>query len=394
MSNTFSLNFELLSAKIFILFFVCSCLILPFSPFFTYILLLVGLIIFSYKINKILSYTAFLLACFSQFYILHSKNYIVEREFDLGNYYYSYSDLMHSSIGEASNYSLEIGWYAVYKIIGFFNHNLNIFDIALINSMICIALFFIWLVKYGSREIEPHYLGFVLGIIALFMWPSNFPFFQRQSISVAILLFAISNIKNFRNFIFFLILASLFHATSFAIGLIYYILVSYNIKNLVKKMIISLIIFRFLFSVLLTYIMIFFVNADLIRKVSFYAEGDGNLFLAFSELRFFPLFILIFIFYKKIDSEWKNIIVFSALFYISLIGIQFASGRFNFILVYLYGYFLWLVTKKQPYILFVYALFYFIFDILYKSNFILLLSDPFWQRYPLFSLSPFYYLGY
>lgn len=380
--------------KIFILFFIFSCLVMPFSPYLSYIFFLIGLIFFSYGINKIFSYCAFLLASFSQFFVLHSRSYIVEREFDLSNYYYSYLDLLHSSLVDASNNSVEVGWFSIYKFIGLINKDLNIFDIAFVNSAICIFLFFIWLYKYGAKYIESEYLGFVLGIIVLFMWPNNFPFFQRQSISVVILLFAISNIKNTKYFIFFLVLATLFHSTSFFMGLVYYILVKYNIKNLIPKLLVSLVFFRIMFGVFLSYIVVFWGGTDLMRKASFYIEGDSGLFFAFSEVRFFPLFFLIFIFYKKIDNEWKNVIVFSALCYLSLLGIQFASGRFNFILVYLYGYFLWLVTKKQPYILLGYVLVYFIFDIFYKSNSILVLSDPFWQRYPIFDLNPFYYFGF
>lgn len=386
------LSDELIVSKIFFLIFICACVIFPFSPYFSYILFLISLILFSYKANKFFSYCAFLMASLSQFFILHSKYYIVEKDFDLGNYYYSYTYLMHTSISDASNESLEVGWYVLYKFLGLIYPNLNIYDIALVNSLICLTLFFVWIVKYASKEIEYQYLGFVLGIIVLFMWPNNFPFFQRQSISVAILLFAISNVKSKKYFIFYLILSSIFHITSLIMGIVYYILLNFNIKHLVKKIIISLTAFRLMFSLILIYLTTIFSNSDFVRKASFYTEGDGNLFLAFSELRFFPLFILIFLFYKQIESKWKNIIVFTALCYISLIGIQFASGRFNFILVYLYGYFLWIVAKKQPYILLIYVLFYFVFDVFYKSNSAVLLNDPFWQRYPIYSLNPFYYI--
>ena len=393
MVNMPLLTNEILSRKIYIYMYVLSCIIIPFSPYLGYIFLLLGMILFSYGVGKFFSYSSFLLASFAQFYILHSRRYIVEQEFDLGGYYYAYSNLIYNSIGDASNHSLEIGWFVVYKMIGLINSNLNIFDIALLNSAICILIFFVWLVKYGTSYIEKKYLGFVLGIIVLFMWPTNFPFFQRQAISVAILLFAISNIKNKKYFIFYLVLSASFHLTSLVMGLIYYILVQYDIKNLAKKIIVSLTLFRIVFSFVLTYLITFVGNADLVRKAGFYTENGMSGFFAFSELRFFPLFLLAFIFYKKIDKDWRNIILFSSLFYISLIGIQFASGRFNFILVYLYGFFLWLIAKRQAYILLIYVLLYFVFDMIYKANFIGVINDPFWQRYPFFNYIPFYYLG-
>ncbi|MDT0198987.1 MULTISPECIES: EpsG family protein [unclassified Acinetobacter] len=385
------------AAKLNIIYFVVftfAIIILPFSPFFSYILFLLNLLLFSYKINKIFLVISFILSVFSQFYILHSRAYVVELEFDLTNYYFAYLDLSSLSISQVSNNSIEIGWFIIYKIIALINKNLSIFDLAVINNLICVSIFLIWLLKYGVRNIGPEYLGFVLGLIVLFMWPNNFAFFQRQSISVAILLFAISNIKNQKYFLFFLILSSFFHITSLIMGLVYYVIVNYNFNHFVLKTILILGVVRISFETLLIYLFSVVEIPDLSRKISFYAENHNGFFLAFSEIRYFPLFVFIFLFYNNIESEWRRIIIFSALFYLSLLGIQFASGRFNFILIYLYGYFLWIVTKSRPYILLIFALSYFIFDVIYKSGYIFYINDTFWQRYPFFSSTPFYYLSF
>lgn len=368
-------------------------IILPFSPYFAYFLSLLSLMFFSFKEKKIVVFFLFLLGCWSQLFILNSRAYIVELEYDLSAYYGAYLEISNLSFGDIIEYySPEIGWYLLYKIIGIFDHNLKVYDIAIINTLICEIGFAIWFYLHGSKEIPKQYLGFVLGLTLLFLWPNNFAFFQRQSISVVFLLFAVSNINKFPKFIFYFLLAGSFHITSLLMGVIYLFIQKNKLKQFVVVSILFIFSIRFLFDFAIVYMSSILGVESIARKANFYVENSIGSFFAISELRFLPLFMFIFILYRYIDSEWKKIALFTALFYISLLGIQFASGRMNFILFYLYGLFLFVFLKKQPRILVLYALSYLVFDLLYKSGIVFSINDNFWQRYEIFDTSPFYYV--
>lgn len=375
-----------------LLLFFLIVLIFPFSPYFSYILSLISLLFFYSRERKAILLIIFLIGCWSQLFILNSKAYIVELEYDLSFYYSAYLENLYLSFGDIIRYyAPEIGWYLIYKIIGFLSGDLEVYHIAIINTLLCEFIFLIWLNVHGLREIPKQSLGVVLGLTLLFLWPSNFAFFQRQSISVVFLLFAISNINKFHKFVVYLLIASCFHISSLLMGVIYLIIQKNRLKQFVVITILFLFTTRFLFNIIINIISTLGIDS-ITRKLNFYIN-DGNLsFLALSELRFMPLFFFILLFYKQNKSYWKQIALFTAVFYISLLGIQFASGRMNFILFYLYGIFLFSSLEKQPKILILYSIFYFMFDILYKSGVVFSINDNFWQRYGIISQIPFYYI--
>lgn len=379
--------------SVFIFILLITFFILPFSPYIAYILALLCLLFLSFNIEKHIVYLVFSVGCFAQLFILNSKQYILEKEFDLAIYYGTYLDLLHLSFSDVLiNYAPEFGWHLLYKFIGVINPKLSIYHVAIINTLICEIGFIIWFYRHGKKAVSSYFLGLVLGLVLLFLWPNNFAFFQRQAVSVIFLLFAISNINKVRNFALYLSIATCFHLTSLPMGLIYFYLQKSKSRRIEFNMLIGAISYRTVFSLLLSVIISSLGFEALTRKANFYAEDAISFFFAPSELRFLPLFFFIFIFYRKTDNDWKKIALFSSIFYLSLIGLQFASGRMNFILFYLYGLFLFIFVRKSPFLMFSYVILYFAFDICYKSGIIFNISDNFWQRYPMISFEPFYYI--
>lgn len=110
----------------------------------------------------------------------------------------------------------------------------------------------------------------------------------------------------------------------------------------------------------------------------------------------FILFILVLLNLNKNMNKsltlWRPIILFSCVVYILLLGISLLSERLNFILFFVYGYFIYLLIPKKYYtVLYFFIFLYMLFFMCEKSN-LVVDTSLFWQRYPMASFKALYFL--
>ena len=166
---------------------------------------------------------------------------------------------------------------------------------------------------------------------------------------------------------------------------------TYTNKIFIKSAFFFLII-RLLFATI-----IFIVVPLGINKVVFYVKMMDT--FAITSYRFLVLLFLLLVatllFVKDNSIKWKTPIVVLSLFHIIFLGVPSLSERINFVFLYLYGYFLFIMLYKKffkelCFLLLIYILYF----TLEKMNITSLATDAFWSRYPVFSFEPFYYLNY
>lgn len=377
------------SKNIFLFLFVLC--ILPFSPILAYIGAFAILFLGGVYLNKIDSRLIFLGGVFAHLYIMVSKTFLIELQYDLSYYWYRYVEL--SQVNSFAITDAEPGWYWVYYIVGKFFPDVTAIGIGTLNAALSLFLFCLWLFYYGESIIKVRNRALLYAMTLLFLWIPDFHFFQRQSLSVVILLFAIANLNN-KKFYPLLLLSSVFHLTALFLGVIYKFVLPKKQKSLYYwlSFFCVLLFVRFFFFHLVAYLLTFVDFFDLGRKLFFYTQAQG-FFVASSQLRLLPLFVFLIIAHKKIPAHLRAIVLFTVFFYLAFFGVQFLPSRVAFIFDFLYGYLLFVCWQgKSKKIIYLFVLAYFLFDLLIKTNFLLAGHDPYWQRYPMFSFEPFYYL--
>lgn len=382
------------------IFYVLSLIFFLFSPLVSFVFSILALIIFSTISNKAINITLVSLAIISLLLIFASRNYVDELENDLSIYYFVYQGFANGDYSEFFRFGsgLEIGWTALYSVIAYFLPNITAIQLSIINSAICSLLLVIFIYTYIYQKIPNRDQGLVSALIVLFLSMSTLGYLQRQAIATIFLIYMIVQDKNRKTF-FFLFLASVFHLTSLPIGLAYIFLRKRISNNNINKYIIffflGFILFRFYFYDLINY----FMNIDRafigVEKFNYYSVVD----MAIASKRFlilvFPLLFLVIVSDTTNDVAymWRGIALFSCVSYIALIGIPLLSERLNFILLYFYGFFIYLFSRKNLNMLYLFLAAYFVF-FLYEKAGILINGNLFWQRYDMFSIEPFYYIYY
>lgn len=378
--------------KFVIIWVVCLFAILPFSPLFFFILSIFTLIFFPVSNIPFLRFLLLISSLSAQLFIFYSIDfsespiidYKVYSEANLIVKNLSFSELFFEPFGA------EFGWGMIFWLLNKLGVNVDGFYVSFYNSLICIFLFLIWFERYGLKDIDAKYHGLVSASTLLFFSFFTITFLQRQALSVVLLLFAISN-KNNKKFYFFLIISSFFHITSLVVGLIYKFLM--NIKFSTKKMLVlffAIIIFRLLFKNIMILLSQF---SFLEYKTSFYSSLQSFEIVSFRLALYSVLLLFLIIFFgKDIKSPFKNIIYFTAICSFSLLGINLASERLNFILIYLYGYFLFLILyEKNLKLLIILNVLFLLIYTLEKSSLVETAANH-WSLYPPYSSMPFYYL--
>ena len=219
-------------------------------------------------------------------------------------------------------------------------------------------------------------------------------FLQRQALATIILLFAISQKKS-RNFYLLTLLATFFHITSLVLCVLFrYVLRKDFHTNSFLKVFIIVLLFRVSFPYIVQQLIGLGGIIPGMEKLYQFSEISFSIASARYAILVVLLLIINVFFYKKINSYWKKFIIVSCVFYLIFLGIPLFSERIFFILLYLYGYFLFVSMKELS--IKVAVLFSFIYLSLFvveKLNGLQTLYDPFWQRYPVSSIVPFYYFN-
>jgi wzy protein len=373
-------------------------IILPFSPLISFLASVFTLIFYSPFLGRVNRVLITSIGLFSLVYIFGSRFYIEEIKADLSIYYNAFLIIKKNPLSEVLfgflifGGGLEFGIVVLYKLYSFLFSDITAIDISIYNKIICSIGLLIWYEFFGQKRIPQEYKAICVAFILIFLSISTFGFLQRQALATIFVLFALE-VKKKRYLIFFTILASIFHLTSLFIIFIWKYLLSktYTNKIFIKSAFLFLII-RFLF------VTIIFVAVPLgINKIVFYVEMMDT--FAITSYRFLVLLFLLLVttllFVKNNSIKWKTPIIILSLFHIIFLGVPSLSERINFVFLYLYGYFLFVMLYKKffkelCFLLFIYILYF----TLEKMNITSLATDAFWSRYPVFSFEPFYYLNY
>ncbi|EQB4814701.1 TPA: EpsG family protein [Citrobacter amalonaticus] len=388
-----------LSYKLILLLGGVSLLSIPFSPIASFAISILTLLTMSKHLIGYFRQCLILLAFISLLIIIASRNYTDELDHDLSHYFMVYKALSSGYYSEIFGFSggIEVGWPLIYLFISKCTANISPVGLAVINTSICLILLYVWMLKYAFKNELHSQIGIIAALIILFASIQTYGYLQRQAISTVILLFAIST--SGKKSFFYLTIATLFHLTSLPIGLLYLFLKRYYSKISLRHIIIIFILL-IIIKLNLYFVLNFLseVGAGLpgVNKLNFYLMTATE--FSFTSKRFailiFPLTIVLMLCWNKINnSYWKIIAIYSCLSYIGFLGVPLGPERINFILLYIYGYFVYMyIYKFYPSLTTYFILIYVLLFIAEKMNFFGNSLDPFWSRYPFFSFEPFYYL--
>lgn len=374
---------------------------LAYSPLLFYLLNILSLCFFSsYYANKYIRWPVVIFTTLSLIVIYASKNYYDELSSDLDVYYGVYNIVQYDFTTGIHFFGggIEVGWPLVYYFFGKIV-NLTPIHLAVTNTIFSFLLIFIWFETKIITNIKPAERGMVYFFLLLFANFFMLGFLQRQSLTVGIILFALTA-KNNRNFILLIILATFFHLSSLLVGITVYLArkLSFSPKKIIIVLF-SLVALRLLLVPFLQ-IAISVISLDVFsHKAKTFTTGV----FAISTLRYFLLYLIILPFlinYKDIrlgNAKYLyNYCVLTSLSIIAFVGISLFADRIFMTGLFIYGFYFYMyfyANNKTLGILF--GLFYLYIFVLEKLNLIggLALNDYYWARYPFLDNSIFYYLS-
>lgn len=236
---------------------------------------------------------------------------------------------------------VEFGLPLIYKLISYINPKATPYELFFTVSFICCVSFYFWIELFFIKDVPTKYKSLCIASFLLF-----FGFFIttqliRQALSSVFIVYAISYLHSGKKNkgIIFSILAITFHLTAVAIIPIIYLLM-YG-KNRAKFLVfISFLFFGLLFSVFLGFISSGEVFSVIASKFLYYnqnTDSSGTSAYYWKILLIFTFGLLVF---KKNSSykEYKSLLIYGTLCYLSLIKIPFASDRtFMVLVIYLLG---------------------------------------------------------
>ena len=378
---------------------VFSLLFIPFSPLISFSLSIFTLLVTSKHLISYLRHCLIINSMISMIFIVASRSYIDELNHDLGHYYLVYQGLSQGYYSEIFGFGggLEIGWPLVFLGVSRIFPALNAIDVAIINTSLCMVLLYLWINKYAIKIADYRDAGVVAALIILFASVQTFGYLQRQALATVILLFAIST-SGFKSGAL-IIVATIFHLTSLPIGLLFLCIKKWSHKIKIQHVIITLgiiILIKFNFIFIINYIALIGDGFPGSNKLNFYLINASE--FALTSKRFailiFPMIVSILLLWNRIPkSHFKIIAIFSCLSYMAFLGIPLGPERVNFILLFIYGFFVYMyIYSFFPHITMFFIMIYGVFFIAEKLNFFGTAMDPFWSRYPYISCEPFYFL--
>ncbi|WP_336140106.1 EpsG family protein [Acinetobacter ursingii] len=382
-----------LFSKIF--FIIAIALTLPFFPLLSFIFCFIYLLFLYNSDDLLLNVTVFLISIFNFLVINNSRGFVEELQLDLGIYYDVFLDIQRYGLSQVEilfGGGWEVGWPIIFDILSFFH--LSPYDIVFINNFLAMSLCLAWLYCYGFKYIDKSYKGVLFASFILFFSIATTSFLQRQALSTGILLFAVSNIKQPKKYILIVLLASFFHLSAILIGGLYYLFskIKVNFRNFLLFFF-GVLFFRLFFYFIIKILVSIPALSFLAIKFGYYADVEFQI----ASLRFpiiiFPL--LVYLFYRNPfnDEILRRVVFYSCCSYYVLLGIPLLSERINFLILMMYGFYVFMCFKKDIRFYYVLIILYFIYFILDKgwlANGIY----SYWVRYDFLNLTPFYYLGY
>lgn len=374
---------------------------LAYSPLLFYLLNILSLCFFSsYYANKYIRWPVVIFTTLSLIVIYASKNYYDELSSDLDVYYGVYNIVQYDFTTGIHFFGggIEVGWPLVYYFFGKIV-NLTPIHLAVTNSIFSFLLIFIWFETKIITNIKPAERGMVYFFLLLFANFFMLGFLQRQSLTVGIILFALTA-KNNRNFILLIILATFFHLSSLLVGITVYLArkLSFSPKKIII-LLLSLVVLRIMLIPFME-IAISVISLDVFsHKANTFTSGNFSV----STLRFLLLYLIILPFlinYKDIglgnEKYLYNYCVLTSISIIAFVGVPLFADRIFMTGLLIYGLYFYKYFYANNKILgIMFGLFYLYIFVLEKLNLIggLALNDSYWARYPFWNSSIFYYLS-
>lgn len=390
----------------FFLFFLLFFLILLFtslifSPLFLYFLSFIGLLLLSPIMNSsIIRYCILIFTFFSLLLIVGSRNYYDELASDL-SIYSSVLDVFYYNPVEAITFfggGYEVGWTLVYGY--FFSHfNFTPIQQSLINIILSSMVIIFWIETKIKPLVNKRELGILYFMFFLFVNVGVMGFLQRQSLTLGLLLFALTA-KNNKKFIFFVIFASIFHISAILTGFFIYVARNINLsKALILKIILCCILFRLFFENVIYHLLSFFSSFNTIsHKLDYFVDLDFRISTLRYVILFFCLF-LILISHIKVPEDLKiiyNFAVLSSIFVVSFVGVPLFADRLFMVSMVIYGvYYFLFFYRNYKYLATILAILYFVVVTLERFNLLgtLAVGDFYWARYEYIGDYIFYYLN-
>lgn len=212
------------------------CLVLLFSPLASYVLCILVVFLYGSNIKQREMYIFSLLFSVSFSLIVSSKAFGISDSDDFVNYYQDYFDIVTGVVGfrqVLSRYSfgLEFGLPLLFQLSGFLFPVLTPHQLMFLLSFLYSMIFSSWVVSYTyGKYYTTSSHGYIIALSLLLLSPTAGSQLVRQGISLAILLFAITN-ERMRARYALLFIATAFHLTALPFFVISRILSRYRWKG-------------------------------------------------------------------------------------------------------------------------------------------------------------------
>ncbi|RDU52619.1 hypothetical protein CQA49_07940 [Helicobacter sp. MIT 00-7814] len=283
---------------------------------------------------------------------------------DLINYYTTYTNLAHGNLdsifdyGKGVEFLLPLYWFFWTLIFG----QISSVHFDILNVFTQSILLLIWIEKYSAERLSKQEIAVCIVLVFLLYEFLGGGWLIRQYYSSIFLLFALTAYSRFKIF-FFLLLAFLCHTSAILFFVIFYILQKYPKSGfIVMGFLAFMFVSQSIFPVIFNYVDIL---PDFFKlKLGVYTKvmQDGALPSPRYLIIGFILVLYSLIFFKKIDSQWRWIIIL----YGPICCIAgFISIHFFERLVVLYyavasGFFFFVVLKNSYVMLYLWAFILFI----------------------------------
>lgn len=381
--------------KLFLILSILSFLFIAFSPIISFFLSICTLLIFSNISNKYINFLLSIIAILSLILIFASRNYTDDLEHDLSIYYNVFQNFANGDYSDFFMFGsgIEIGWTSLYFLVARIIPNITAIQLSLIHCSLCCFLLLIFMFFYIYKVVPNKDQGLVSALIILFLSVTTLGYLQRQAVSTLLLIFMIVS-SDKKKTIFFYILAVLFHSSALPLGAIYLFLRNryFNYVKLIVIILMFLLVrvsFYAVIELIINNINISFIT----HKLHYFLIAEPSISSKRFLILLFPLlFSSVFINYNnKVLYFWRSVMQFSCISYLAMLTIPLLSERLNFILLYLYGFFIYIYIQKYKQIGYFFIFLYLIFFISEKTG-LIIDENLFWQRFDIFSFEPFYYI--
>ncbi|WP_185741771.1 EpsG family protein [Serratia marcescens] len=385
-----------------LIFFLGSFLlwgVAAFSPLLGFYCSLIYLAAQGFSL-RILRLNVAIIAIISGSFIAASRNTLMVLGDDFNVNYYVYQLMQHGDSVFYHDFSggIEFILPLYFKIIGFVFGIENPVYIFFAVTALCLTLFYIWLEKYGLKNIEVDKRALCvaasLGLFVLFSTTQ----LMRQMISTVFLLYALSLWFERKKapFIIFFALAIFSHLSSL---LLFFIITTLMGDNRYKKYMILMISAGFvsLFTIFLSYVLGSNLLGAATYKFNYYASTELS---GFNLDSFFKFLVIMYcgaiLFREKANAKWNSLLVYGGALYIIFLPLPLASDRILMLMVsYLPGFLMFIAFYRGALAFKVILIAFFTLKILllgplYSGG--ALEGMELWKSYPWFNKEFFYYL--